>query len=302
MAASKNRTLFFLLCLCVPCMGARGAGNVADFADRPISGSVHLLQGFDCNVVASVAGDGILLVDTCSAESAESLLASLRRLSKQPLRFIVDTHAHADHTGGNAFFQKLAPVIAHVNTRQWLVSGNAVTGDKPVPTEALPAITIAGEVTLHLEDEDVTLWPLPPAHTDSDVVVFFRKANVVAMGDVFMSPAVSFADKHYGSSMLKLIDALERILPRIPTDAVVIPGHGAPSKRADIAHGLEVLKQMKELVERAISNGKTEAQLLAERPFDRWRAELPTWSSSNGALDRLVRDFYRQLVAANGGG
>jgi len=117
----------------------------------------------------------------------------------------------------------------------------------------------------------------------------------VAVGDVFMPPAASFGDRHYGGGMLKLIAALETLLPKIPNDARVIPGHGAVSTRADIARGLDVLQEMKALVEKAIRAGKTLEELKAERPFDKYRASVPTWSSSDKSLDSWVRDFYREF-------
>jgi glyoxylase-like metal-dependent hydrolase (beta-lactamase superfamily II) len=127
--------------------------------------------------------------------------------------------------------------------------------------------------------------------------VFFKNAGVVAMGDVFMSPAVSFGDRHYGGGMLKLIDALELLLPKIPEYAKVIPGHGTISTRADVERGLKVLMGMKATVERAIKDGKTLEQLTAQRPFDGFKSSVPAWSSSDKSMDGWVRDFYRELSA-----
>ncbi|HEU4602112.1 MAG TPA: hypothetical protein VFS24_09095, partial [Steroidobacteraceae bacterium] len=175
--------------------------------------------------------------------------------------------------------------------------GNEVTGDKPSPQEALPSVTFDSELTLHLNGENIRVLSLPPAHTDGDVVVIFTKANVVCIGDVFMSPLVSFADRWYGGSMLGLIQALESLLPHIPADAKIIPGHGRVSSRADIAAGLDVLEQMKAVVESAVRAGKTLEQLTAERPFDKWRDSIPEWSRSDKSLDGWVRDFYREIVS-----
>jgi len=262
----------------------------------PIAGSVFHVKG-DCNHVASVGDDGIVLVDTCVAKTADKLLASVTKLSAKPLRFVINTHVHGDHTGGNAVFQKVAPVIASGNVRTWLAKGNEVTRDKPAPPEALPVITFEGEMTLHLNGEDIRLLKMPAGHTDGDVVVFFKKANVIATGDVFMRPAASFADRHYGGGLLKLIASLEFLLPQIPEDAKVVPGHGGISSRADVAHGLDVLKQMKAVVEAGVREGKTLEQLTAERPFDQFRDSVPKWQSSDKGLDGWVRDFHRELTA-----
>lgn len=300
MEHSSGRSIFRLLLLMSLISAARAADPSPGFTAQPLGGSVHLLPGFECNIVVSAGDDGVVMVDTCVAKTAERLLASVRRISDKPLRFVIDTHMHGDHTGGNAFFQKLAPVVARDNVRKWLTTGNEVTRDKPSPPEALPIVTFEGAVTIHLNGEDIRLLALPPAHTDGDVVVFFKNANVVAMGDVFISPAASFGDRHYGGGMLKLIAALELVLPQIPDDAKVVPGHGTISTRADVARGLDVLKQMKAVVESAVKDGKTLEQLTAERPFDKWRSSVPSWSSSDKSLDGWVRNFYRELGGSVG--
>lgn len=267
------------------------------FTAAPIARGVTLIQGYDCNITASTGDDGIVLVDTCSGDVARQLQQTIESISDKPIRFVINTHAHADHTGGDIAFQKFGPVIAHRNVRVRMEKGNEVTGDKPSPQEALPSVTFDSELTLHLNGENIRVLSLPPAHTDGDVVVILTKANVVCVGDVYMSPRVSFADRWYGGSMLGLIQALESLLPQIPADAKIIPGHGRISSRADVAAGLEVLKQMKSVVESAVRARKTLEQFTAERPFDKWRDSLPEWSRSDKSLDGWVRDFYREIAA-----
>ena len=288
-----SRTRWVLLCGVAVAGAAEPERGVTV---TPIAGSVSHVKG-DCNHVASIGDDGLVFVDTCVAKTADKLLASVTKLSAKPLRFVINTHVHGDHTGGNAVFQKVAPIIASENARTWLAKGNDVTRDKPSPPETLPLITFEGEMTLHLNGEDIRLLTMPAGHTDGDVVVFFKKANVIATGDVFMRPAAPFADRHYGGGMLKLIASLEFLLPQIPEDAKVVPGHGGISSRADVAHGLDVLKRMKAVVEAGVREGKTLEQLTAERPFDQFRDSVPKWQSSDKSLDGWVRDFHRELTA-----
>jgi glyoxylase-like metal-dependent hydrolase (beta-lactamase superfamily II) len=277
---------------------ARSADADPGFTVAQVAGSVSVLQGYECNVAVSAGEDGIVMVDTCDSRVAAQLQAAVKRFSAKSIRYVIDTHVHGDHTGGNATFQKLAPVIAQNTVRTRLASGNTVTGDKPAAPEALPTITFQGEMTLHLNGEDIRLLSLAPAHTDGDVVVFFKQANVVCLGDIFMPPAASFGDRHNGGGMLPLIDALESVLPQIPADTRIIPGHGAVSSRDDVVRGLTVLKGMKAAVEAAVRAGKALEQLTAERPFDRWRDSVPAWASSDKSLDGWVRDFYREISAA----
>jgi cyclase len=297
MPASIQRTTICAMLMCLAATHARAADADPRFTLTPLAGSVSLLRNPDCNLVASAGEDGIVLVDTCVASTAENVLATLKHHSNKPLRFAINTHVHGDHSGGNAALQKLAPVIASNNVRTWLAKGNAVTEDPPSPPDALPAITFDGEMTLHLNGEEIRLLKLPRGHTDGDVAVFFKHANVVATGDVFMTPGVSFGDKHYGGGMLRLIEALEFLLPQIPADAKVVPGHGDVSSRADVVRGLEVMKQMRAVVESGLRAGKTLEQLQTERPFDKFRSFIPSWASSDRSLDGWVRDFYRELAA-----
>jgi cyclase len=287
------------VCLLLLCLAsvARAAEPDPGFIATPVAGSVTVLQGYECNIVVSAGEDGMVMVDTCVAKFADKLLAALKKLSAQPLRFVINTHVHGDHTGANAYFQKLAPVIATGNVRKWLAAGNERTRDKPAAPDAWPIVTFTGETTLYLNGEEIRLLALSPAHTDGDVVVFFKQANVVAMGDVFMTPAMSFGDRWYGGGMLRLMETLERLLAQIPADAKIIPGHGAVSTRADVVRGLEVMKQMKALVEKGVREGKTLEQLTAERPFDQYRNAVPVWASSDKSMDGWVRDFYRELTA-----
>jgi cyclase len=296
MPASIHRSTICAMLMCLAATDARAADADPGFTLAPLAGTVSLLRNPDCNIVASAGDDGVVLVDTCVASTAQTLLAAVKHLSDKPLRFAINTHVHGDHTGGNAALQRLAPVIASNNVRTWLAKGNAVTKDPPSPPEALPAITFDGEMTLHLNGETIRLLALPRGHTDGDVAVFFKNANVVATGDIFMTPAVSFGDRHYGGGMLRLIETLEFLLPQIPADAKVVPGHGDVSSRADVARGLEVMKQMKATVESGVRAGKTLEQVQAERPFDKFRHAIPSWASSDKSLDGWVRDFYRELA------
>jgi glyoxylase-like metal-dependent hydrolase (beta-lactamase superfamily II) len=254
-----------------------------------------VLQGYECTITVSAGDDGMVMVDTCVASVADRLHAALKKLSDRPLRFVINTLVHGDHTGANAYFQKLAPVIATGNVRKLLIAGNTVTRDPPSAPEALPIVTFTGETTLHLNGEEIRLVALSPAHTDGDVIVFFKRANVVAMGDVFMTPAVSFGDRWYGSGMLNLIETLERLLPQIPADAKIVPGHGVVSTRADVVRGLDVMKQMKAVVEKGIRDGKTLEQLTAERVFDPFRSSFPEWASADKSLDSWLKGYFREI-------
>jgi len=262
----------------------------AGYNALPLSTGVYVIQAKGNNILVSAGDDGVVLVDAGDERIADKVLASVKTLSSKPIRFVIDTHVHGDHAGGNALFQKFAPVIAHHNVRTRMMGD----GDDKAPPAAWPLITFDSEMVLHLNGEEIRVLKVPAGHTDGDAVVFFKNANVVHMGDVYMSPAVSFGAKQSGGSMLGLIASLEFVIPLIPADAKIVPGHGAIASRADMERGLDVLKAMKEVVEDAIRGGKTMDQLVAEKPFDKWKSEVPAWMSS---MDGYVKNFYRELTA-----
>jgi len=265
------------------------AAEPAKIVTEPVTGGIHLLRVPDAaNIVVSVGDDGIVMVDDGDASFADQVLATLKGISNKPLRYVINTHVHADHTGGNDLFGKIAPVIAHRNVRDRMING-----PEKRPAEALPTMTFDSEIELVFNGEPIRLLKLPAGHTDGDVVVFFTKSNVVAMGDVFMSPAASFVDRSNGGTIVGLISELEFVLPRIPADAKVIPGHGDVSSRADVARGLEVLKEMKVIVEAAVAAGKTQEQLIAEKPFEKWQGLIAPWAKT----DSYVGRFYKELTA-----
>ncbi|HMN44492.1 MAG TPA: MBL fold metallo-hydrolase [Povalibacter sp.] len=268
---------------------AAQGNDAAKITAEPVAGSVYVLRGSVANIVASVGDDGIVMVDDdLNASAADSILATLKSISGKPLRFVINTHIHEDHTGGNDAFQEVAPIIAHRNVRTRMASGA-----RKRAAEALPTVTFESELNLFFNDENIRLLKLPAGHTDGDVVVFFTRSNVVAMGDVFMSPAASFVDGSSGGTIVGLIEALEFVLPQIPADAKVIPGHGPVSSRADVVRGLEVLKEMKAIVAAGISAGKTMEQLVAEKPFEKWQALI----APGAPTDAYVGRFYRDLTA-----
>src|ERR1017187_6026113 len=190
-----------------------------------VAGNVYMLAGAGGNIGASVGDDGIVIVDDQYAPLAERIQQALKGITEKPVRFIINTHYHGDHTGGNAYFQKQAPIIAHDNVRKRLESGGAAGNGgsvhmdvKPAAREALPIITFDHDVTVHLNGEDIRALFFPAGHTDGDSIIFFPKANVVHMGDDFVTYGFPFIDVDSGGSINGMIDAVEKVIPQLPPD------------------------------------------------------------------------------------
>ncbi|PYY07641.1 MAG: MBL fold metallo-hydrolase [Acidobacteria bacterium] len=268
-----------------------------------VAGNIYMLQGAGGNIGASVGQDGIVVVDDQYAPLAEKIRAALKGITDKPVRFVINTHYHEDHTGGNALFQKDAPIIAHDNVRKRLEEGSSPGNmgsikflNKPQPKEALPIISFDHDVTLHLNGEDIRALHYPHGHTDGDSIIFFPKSNVVHMGDDFVRYGFPFIDLNGGGSVEGMIAALEEIIPKLPADVKVIPGHGAVSNLDDVRQYVSMLKQTRAAVEAGVKQGKTLDQLQQEKVLEKWSK----WSGKFISADTFTETLYNDLTGKPG--
>jgi cyclase len=240
-----------------------------------VAGSVWMLQGSGGNIALSVGDDGIVMVDDQFAPLVPKIKAALARISQKPVRFLVNTHWHFDHVGGNAGMADSAAILAHENVRKRMMAGAEMFGMKIEPAEprALPVLTYLRDVTIWLNGEPVRALHVPPGHTDGDTVVFFTKNNVVHMGDDFVTYGFPFVDLDSGGSVRGMIGAIDELLPQIPPDAKIIPGHGPVSTVADLKKFRNRLDEIVALVARGLKGGKTVEQMQKEKllaPYADW--------------------------------
>jgi cyclase len=269
-----------------------------------VSGSVYMLEGAGGNIGASVGDDGIVVVDDQYAPLAEKIQAALEGVTDKPVRFIINTHYHGDHTGGNAFFQKQAPVIAHDNVRKRLETGGTAGNlgsvameRKPAPKEALPILTFDHDVTVHLNGEDIRALHFPSGHTDGDSIIFFPKSNVVHMGDDFVRYGFPFIDLASGGSVEGMIAAMQEVIPKLPADVKVIPGHGNISNLDDVREYVKMLVDTRATVDKGVKQGKTLDQLKQEKVLDPWKK----WNGDFITTDGFTETLYNDLTGKKDG-
>ena len=271
-----------------------------------VSGNIYMLEGEGGNIAASVGEDGIVLVDDQFAPLAEKIQAALKNLgiTDKPERFVINTHYHGDHTGGNAPFANAgSTVIAQDNVRKRLESGG--TGGNggsikmqipPAPKAALPVITFEHDVTVHLNGEDIRALHFPAGHTDGDAVIFFPKNNVVHMGDDFVRYGFPFIDVASGGSVQGMIDAMAKASAMLPADVKVIPGHGALSSLDDVREFVKMLKETSATVQRALDEQKTLEQMKQEKILEPWKK----WSGGFINADQFIETLYNSLTGSKG--
>ncbi|HLW51962.1 MAG TPA: MBL fold metallo-hydrolase [Candidatus Angelobacter sp.] len=240
---------------------------------QKVSGSVYMLEGLGGNIGASVGEDGIVIVDDEFLPLADKIEAALKGITDKPVKFVLNTHWHGDHTGGNSHFGEKAPIIAQENVRKRLASGgHGRFGDTPpAPKNALPVITFDDKVFVHLNGEDIRAIHIPAGHTDGDSVIFFPQSNVVHMGDDFFNGGIfPYIDLDSGGSVQGMIAGDEKLLSEVPDDVKIIPGHGPIGTKDDLRKFITMLKETSAAVQAGINKHKTLDQLKKEKVLARW--------------------------------
>ena len=250
-----------------------------------VAKNIYMLVGAGGNIGVSVGPDGILIVDDQFAPLADKIEAALQQLNPGPLKFVLNTHYHGDHTGGNAHFGRKGHIIAHTNVRKRL-------GGKPGDSkEELPIITFDDSLSVHFNGEEIKVVHVPPAHTDSDSIIHFTSANVIHFGDTFFSGRFPNIDLAGGGDVRGYIRNIEDALKKVPTDAKLIPGHGPLSTVKELKEFHEMLVETSGIVEKAIAQGRTLEQIKADGLPDKWK----TWAVPTLTTDRWLEILYRGL-------
>ena len=231
----------------------------------PVTGNISMLIGSGGNIGVSAGDDGLLIIDDQYAPLAAKIRAALSQLGSDTPKFLLNTHFHGDHTGGNADFGAASIIIAHEN-----VHGRLVAGDSP--STALPVITFDDDVTVHFNGEDITLIHMPRGHTDTDSVVMFEDNNVIHMGDHFFNGGFPFVDLASGGTVQGYISNLEKALSWIDDDTLVIPGHGPLGTKADLLAFYNVVKDTSTTIRVMKSQQMSAAEAVSEGLGDEYES------------------------------
>ncbi len=252
-----------------------------------VAGNVYYLEGQGGNVGVLVGDDGVLMIDDQFAPLTDKIMTAVRALSKKPVRLLVNTHVHGDHTGGNENIGKLGiDILAHDNVRVRLAKG--VNGAPPAPAVALPMMTYGDKISVHLDGEDIEIGKFPPAHTDGDSYIRFPKADVIHVGDVFRTTGYPVVDAGNGGTVKGTLAALEQVMDMAGPNTKLIPGHGVVSSRDDVKVFHDMVLELEKRISGMIREGMTLEQVTAAKPT----ADL---DAKYGSPDRFLPGFYQAL-------
>ena len=264
-----------------------------------VADNFYTLEGQGGTIGVLAGPDGVFLVDTQFAPLTTKIVAAVKQISPNPIRFVVNTHVHPDHTGGNENLGKMGAVIfAREELRGRLMNPNPAANGTPVPpapAAALPVITYRGRVTFHMDGEEVELIPIQRAHTDGDTLVYFHNANVLMTGDFYRSIGYPNIDRANGGSLNGMIDGLGVVIGMAGPNTKIIPGHGATVDRAAVIAHRDMILGVRDRVEQLVMQGKTPEEVVAAHPTSEFDAKVPP---VQGTTDRFVGQLYAELKPA----
>ncbi len=259
-----------------------------------VAGNVYMLEGSGGNIGVSVGSDGVLIVDDQYAPLADKIKAALKELGQGKLKFVINTHWHGDHTGGNAIFGVDSTIIAHANVRKRLGSENVNrSGQKvpPAPKEALPIITFDESLSVHFNGEEIKAIHYPSGHTDGDGVIFFTGSNVVHMGDDFFAARFPFVDLNSGGSVEGLVRNIGNVLAKLPAGVKIIPGHGPISTAEDLKAYHQMLVETVDVVRKQMKAGKSLDEIKAAGLPEKYK----DWGSGFISAPVWIETIHRSL-------
>lgn len=276
---------------------AQEAANI-QFVATHLAGNVHMLASrAGGNLAACVGEDGVFLVDAEYEQLAEKAGAAVAALSDEPIRWVLNTHWHFDHTGGNAHFAASGALIAaHKNVREKMSADQhlaVINVDVPAsPPAALPILTLRDGAAFHVNGEEIFVFHVPEAHTDGDLVVHFRSANVIHIGDLVFNGGYPFIDVLAGGTIDGVIQGIERALALCDDETQVIPGHGPLSHKAELTEYAAMLRDFRAVIAEELAAGKTLPEILEAEPT---AAIDETWGSAQFPPPLFTEMVYRSL-------
>ncbi|HXE81545.1 MAG TPA: MBL fold metallo-hydrolase [Vicinamibacterales bacterium] len=284
-------------------LSASGAHAQQDFSKveikvEKVADGLFMLIGAGGNIALSVGDDATFIVDDQYAPLTDKIVAAIRTVTEQPVKFVVNTHWHGDHTGGNENFGKAgAVIIAHDNVRQRMSVETFNERFKQkipaAPHAALPVVTFAEAVTLHLNGDTIRVTHVPPAHTDGDAIVHFTKANVLHMGDLFFNGGYPFVDVWSGGNVDGILGAVDKALAMGDDKTRIIPGHGPLADKAALERYREVVSTVRDRVKALVDQGKSLEDVKAAQPSKEFDAQ---WGQGFMKGETFVELVYMSLT------
>jgi glyoxylase-like metal-dependent hydrolase (beta-lactamase superfamily II) len=288
------------MALSVPAHAQQQDFSKVDIKSNKIADNFYTLDGQGGTISVLTGADGVLLVDSQFAPLSDKLAAAIKAVSEQPIRYLVNTHLHGDHTGGNANFAKLGATILGRDQLRWrLAHPNAQASGAPgtpAPAAALPTISYDGPVTVHVNGEEVRLIPVRRAHTDGDTLVHFVGRDILAIGDFYRTVGYPVVDLNNGGSLQGLLDGLGLAIGLAGPHTRIVPGHGPLADRAALIAHRDLLLAVRDKLAVLVSQGQSVDEVIAAKPTADFDARVPQSAQTS---ERFIKWLYAELKAGH---
>jgi glyoxylase-like metal-dependent hydrolase (beta-lactamase superfamily II) len=291
--------LFFLSAVAAASLFAQGTDfSKIQIKTTKIGGNLYTLEGSGGMVGVLAGPDGVFMVDSQFAPLSDKLMAAVKQVTDKPIRFMVNTHVHGDHTGGDENFGKAGVAIISRDELRYRLAHPApgANGQPGTPTAAvgLPMITYEGQLTFHMNGEDIQLFSIPAAHTDGDTLVYFPAEDTLMTGDYFRSVGYPNIDRANGGSLKGMLDGIGFTIGKCGPNTKVIPGHGPTTDRAGLVAHRDMMLAIRDKVAALVKQGKSNAEVVAAHPTADYDARVPQAKETS---DRFVNQLYAEIKA-----
>jgi cyclase len=281
---------------------ARPDFSKVEIKTTQIADNFYTLEGQGGTISVLTGPEGVLLVDSQFAPLTDKLVDAIKKISQKPIRYLINTHVHGDHTGGNENFAKLgATIFSREQLRARLEHPNPAadgTPGKPAASEALPVVTYDDPVTIHLNGEHVRLLPIRNAHTDGDTLVSFPEHDILAVGDYFRSVGYPIVDLNNGGSLAGTLEGLRATIDRAGPNTKIIPGHGPVTDRNALIAQRDLIIAVRDKVAALVAQNKTIEEVLAAKLTADIDAQIPQAGQSS---ERFIKWLYAEVKATKAG-